>query len=57
MRGPRGWKYNGRSMLMDEFFDIEVQTVYEWLEDFGLLGLVDLKIRLVSYWHDGKVLK
>lgn len=48
MCGPRGWKYNGGSMFMDEFFDIEVQTVYEWLEDFGLLGLVDLKIRLVT---------
>lgn len=44
-------------MFMDELFDIEVQTVYEWLEDFGLLGLVDLNIRLVSYWHDDNVLK
>ena len=44
-------------MFMDELFDIEVQAVYEWLEDFGLLGLVYLNILLVSYWHDGNVLK
>lgn len=35
-------------MFMDEFFNTEVQTVYEWLKNFGLLGLVDLKIRLVT---------